>query len=55
MLITEYTSYKEEEIFKLYSSVGWTAYTDHLGILRQGFKNSLLVHAAYEDEKRYTQ
>lgn len=51
MLITEYTSYHEDEIFALYSSVGWTAYTSDMGTLKQGFKKSLLVLAAYEGGK----
>ena len=42
MEIREYLSYNEEEILALYSSVGWTAYTDHPGVLKKGFKNSLL-------------
>ena len=27
MIIKEYTTYHEDEIVKLYASVGWTAYT----------------------------
>ena len=33
MEIREYLSYNEKEILALYSSVGWTAYTDHPGVL----------------------
>ncbi|MBY0758433.1 GNAT family N-acetyltransferase [Drancourtella sp. An210] len=51
MEVREYSSYNEEEILTLYSSVGWTAYTDHPGVLKKGFENSLLILAAYEDDK----
>ncbi|MDD6316377.1 MAG: GNAT family N-acetyltransferase, partial [Clostridia bacterium] len=30
---------------------GWTAYTDHPEVLRQGFENSLLTLAAYKDDQ----
>ncbi|MBR4636173.1 MAG: GNAT family N-acetyltransferase [Clostridia bacterium] len=49
MDIREYTEYKEEEILRLYSAAGWTAYTDDMQSLKQGFLNSLSVLAAYED------
>ncbi|MBQ5991277.1 MAG: GNAT family N-acetyltransferase [Clostridia bacterium] len=49
MEIREYTAYHDEEIAKLYASVGWIAYTNDLPALRRGFENSLLVLAAYED------
>ena len=48
MEIKNYSAYNEKEILKLYSSVGWTAYTDDPQALKQGFQNSLLVLAAYE-------
>lgn len=51
MEIREYLSYNEEEILALYSSVGWTAYTDHPGVLKKAFKNSLLSLAAYEKDQ----
>lgn len=50
MKIQEYTTYKEEEILRLYASVGWSAYTDHPETLKNGFANSLLTLAAYDDE-----
>ncbi|MCD8143893.1 MAG: GNAT family N-acetyltransferase [Oscillospiraceae bacterium] len=50
MDIREYSNYNENEIIQLYSSVGWTAYTDDPQTLRQGFQNSLLVLAAYEND-----
>jgi len=48
MIIKEYENYDENEILALYSSVGWTAYTDAPDTLRCGFKNSLLILAAHE-------
>ncbi len=48
MEIREYINYKEDEILNLYSSVGWTAYTDHPEILKAGFAGSLLTLAAYD-------
>lgn len=49
--IREYTNYSEEEILRLYTSVGWTAYTDCPDELKQGFAGSLLTLAAYEEDK----
>ncbi len=51
MIVKEYTEYNEDEIIRLYSSVGWTAYTKDSSALEQGFKNSLLVLAAYENNE----
>ena len=48
MEITEYQTYREEEILLLYASVGWTAYTEDPDALREGFARSLLTLAAYE-------
>ena len=48
MEITEYQTYREEEILPLYVSVGWTAYTEDPDALREGFARSLLTLAAYE-------
>ncbi len=50
MEIREYTEYREEEILRLYSAVGWTAYTDNPRALEHGFRHSLLVLAAYEGD-----
>ncbi len=50
MEIKEYTTYKENEILRLYTAVGWTAYTDKPEELRQGYEHSLLVLAAYEND-----
>ena len=50
MEIRAYKNYNEQEILKLYSSVGWTAYTDDPASLKVGFENSLLTLAAYEGD-----
>lgn len=47
----EYNSYNEAEIMALYSSVGWSNYTNNPAMLRQAYKNSLYVLAAYADDK----
>ncbi|MBR3487383.1 MAG: GNAT family N-acetyltransferase [Clostridia bacterium] len=51
MMIKEYSQFKEAEIRRLYSSVGWTAYTEDMDALCRGFINSLLTLAAYEDDE----
>lgn len=51
MEIREYTEYREEEILRLYTEVGWTAYTKDMSALEQGYKHSLLVLSAYENEE----
>lgn len=51
MEIREYKEYREDEILRLYTAVGWTAYTENPIALRQGFEHSLLVLAAYENEE----
>lgn len=51
MEIKEYTDWESSEILDLYASVGWSAYTDYPDTLKAGFEHSLLILAAYEDEK----
>ena len=51
MEIKEYQKYNEEEILKLYAEVGWIAYTQDPEALREGYGNSLLTLAAYENEE----
>ncbi len=51
MEIKEYKEYNEEEIARLYTAVGWTAYTDNIRVLREGYKNSMLVLAAYDGDE----
>ena len=50
MEIREYTTYNGKEILSLYTSVGWTAYTDRPEVLKRGFEHSLLTLAAYEGD-----
>ena len=45
MTIREYTEYREEEIRRLYSAVGWTAYTEDMETLRQAKQASQQVIA----------
>lgn len=47
----EYKTYNEAEIMALYSSVGWSNYTNNPVMLRKAYKNSLYVLAAYADDK----
>lgn len=54
MEIREYGEYKENEIQRLYTEVGWTAYTENMPVLEQGYKNSLLVLAAYDTGVYFT-
>ena len=49
MIVKEYTYFNDNEILSLYSSVGWTTYTEDLNSLKQAFSHSLLVLAAYEN------
>ena len=51
MEIREYKIYNEAEILRLYRSVGWTAYTDHLEVLQKCFEKSMLTLAAYEGDQ----
>ena len=51
MEIKEYTEFNSDEISRLYEQVGWTAYTENMSVLERGYKNSLLVLAAYEGDE----
>ena len=51
MTIREYRDYNAEEILRLYTAVGWTAYTKDPEALRKGYENSLLTLAAYEGDR----
>jgi len=51
MEIREYTKYNEEEILRLYTAVGWTAYTEKKQVLQEAYKNSMLILAAYEGDE----
>ena len=50
MEIREYPAFNADEIRLLYSEVGWTAYTENMQALEQGYRNSLLILAAYEKD-----
>ena len=43
----EYKTYNEAEIMALYSSVGWSNYTNNPAMIRKAYKNSLYALAAY--------
>ncbi len=49
--IREYTEFKENEIVGLYQSVGWTNYLERVDLLRKGYKHSLCILGAYDEEK----
>ncbi len=51
LIIKEYNEYNEEEILNLYSSVGWTNYTNHPEMLRNAYAHSLKTFGAYIDDK----
>lgn len=48
MEIKAYIAGEEQELLDLYTSVGWTAYTDDPAALEEGVRNSLLTLGAYE-------
>ena len=50
MEIREYPAFNADEIRRLYSEAGWTAYTEDMQALEQGYRNSLLILAAYEKD-----
>lgn len=47
----EYKTYNEAEIMALYSSVCWSNYTNNSSMLRQAYKSSLYILAAYAGDK----
>ncbi len=51
MEIREYKDFNENEIRSLYDSVAWTAYTRDMPALEKGYRNSLLILAAYEGDQ----
>ena len=50
MEIREYRVFNADEIRRLYAEAGWIAYTENMQAMEQGFRNSLLVLAAYEND-----
>ena len=51
IVIKEYTQPDMEQILALYSSVGWTNYSDNPSMLKAAVDNSLKVLAAFDGEK----
>lgn len=51
MEISEYKSFRLEEIVNLYKSVGWTNYLERIDILQQAYENSLYVLGANDAGK----
>lgn len=49
--LKDYTTYNEEEILALYSSVGWTNYVRQPALLQAAYNNSLYILGAYADGK----
>ena len=49
--IKEYDCYNEEDILPLYKSVGWVNYTKNPGMLKEAYRHSLKIFAAFLDEK----
>ncbi|MBE5874024.1 MAG: GNAT family N-acetyltransferase [Lachnospiraceae bacterium] len=49
--IKEYIDYNEQEILPLYESVGWINYTKNPVMLREAYKHSLKIYAAYLNEQ----
>lgn len=45
MELKEYTQFKSDEILRLYTKVGWTAYTEDIPALEHGYKNSAAPEA----------
>ncbi|MDO5016460.1 MAG: GNAT family N-acetyltransferase, partial [Eubacteriales bacterium] len=51
VIIKEYTNFQLPEIVNLYKSAGWSNYSCRQDILKQAYKNSFCVLAAYESDK----
>lgn len=49
MKICELTAFDFDTILRLYSSVGWTNYTEKPELLKKAYENSLLILGAYVD------
>lgn len=52
IVIGDYTTFDRSEIMNLYTSVGWTNYTDHPQMLEKAYKNSLCTLGAYTAQGR---
>ncbi|MCH5347817.1 MAG: GNAT family N-acetyltransferase [Oscillospiraceae bacterium] len=51
MIIRELDTFDLDTILNLYSSVGWTNYTDKPEMLKKAYENSLLTLGAYDGDK----
>ena len=51
-MIRDYAAFDCNEIMNLYTSVGWTNYTDHPQMLEKAYKHSLCTLGAYTDDDR---
>lgn len=51
MTIRELTTFDLDTLLNLYSSVGWTNYTDKPEMLKKAYENSLLTLGAYDGDK----
>lgn len=51
MTICELTTFDFDTILNLYSSVGWTNYTNKPDTLKKAYENSLLTLGAYDGDK----
>ena len=52
VVIREYAAFDRNEIMNLYTSVGWTNYTDHPQMLEMAYKNSLCTLGAFTAQLR---
>ena len=52
VVIRDYAAFDFNEIMNLYTSVGWTNYTDHPQMLEKAYKNSLCTLGAYTAQGR---
>ena len=51
MTICELTTFDLDTILNLYSSVGWTNYTDNPEMVKKAYENSLLTLCAYDSNQ----
>lgn len=51
MMIRELSTFDFDTILKLYSSVGWTNYTQNPQMLRNAYEHSLLTLGAYDGDE----
>lgn len=49
--LQRYETYQAEEVLELYSSVGWTNYTQDPLMLQEAFNHSLKILVAYDGEQ----